>query len=192
MNINERGFWENETPEGHLHDEGLAESIYQFLKKEKVEGIFDIGCGDGYYTKYLNDRGIFSIPIDGNPHTAEFLANSLLFVVDLSKPIGSLFSPTDWAICLEVGEHIPQEYEEVFFDNIDKLNKKGIILSWAVKGQGGDGHVNCKDNDEVIKEMRRRGYNYDEAQTWKIRESAAMYPTPCYWFKQSLLVFRRR
>ena len=52
----------------------------------------------------------------------------------------------DWVISLEVGEHIPKEYENIFIENLHKNNIRGIVLSWAIKGQGGDGHVNEQDN----------------------------------------------
>jgi tryptophanyl-tRNA synthetase len=43
----------------------------------------------------------------------------------------------DWIISLEVALHIPEKYEAVYLDNILRHAKEGIILSWAVPGQGG-------------------------------------------------------
>ena len=37
---------------------------------------------------------------------------------------------------LEVGEHLPQEFENIFIHNLHNNNKSGILLSWAIKGQG--------------------------------------------------------
>ena len=43
---------------------------------------------------------------------------------------------------LEVGEHLPKEFEDIFINNLDNNNNYGIVLSWAIKGQGGYGHYN--------------------------------------------------
>lgn len=198
MRINEHGFWENETAEGHEHDEGLANALAEFFIKEKgdkrITNVMDIGCGDGYYTKFLNDYKSFTIichGFDGNPNTVQ-LAGPNSFVMDFSKP--TLLSEDhkyDWVLCLEVGEHIPAEYEDVFIKNIDKHNRYGVVLSWAVPGQGGDGHINCRPNAEIMHKMKDMGYYLDVVETPKLRKACAEYPKPCYWFRDTLMVFRR-
>ena len=50
---------------------------------------------------------------------------------------------------LEVAEHIPLENEEAYLDNCCKLCEIGCILSWALPGQGGLGHVNEQPNEYV-------------------------------------------
>ena len=35
-------------------------------------------------------------------------------------------------------------------DNLVRLSTKGIVLTWAVKGQGGHEHINTQNNDYVI------------------------------------------
>ncbi|WP_245562228.1 hypothetical protein [Niabella aurantiaca] len=57
-------------------------------------------------------------------------------------------------------------------------------MSWAIEGQGGDGHVNCRNNDYIIKEMRQRGFvEFEDAKLFL--RSMASYS----WFKNSLMVF---
>ena len=46
---------------------------------------------------------------------------------------------------MEVAEHIPQQYEQIFLDNLVRLAKEGIILSWGVPGQRGHSHINLKN-----------------------------------------------
>lgn len=190
MKISERGYWENETPEGHAHDEGLAKALAEFFTQNNTNEVFDFGCGTGYYSRVLRDEGIFSIPVDGNPYTAKFLHDALLCIADLSKPMH--FLPADWVLCLEVGEHIPEEFESTFFDNLDKHNRNGVVLSWAIPGQGGDGHVNCKTNEYIIDKMKFLGYEFDKESTNFLRESCAKYPKDGWWFRNTLMVFRRK
>lgn len=195
MKINERGFWENPTAEGHAHDEGIAKALVEFFRNQPksfpILFVVDVGCGDGFYTNYINANAkdeVMCWGMDGNPATIE-LAGPNTYVVDFTEPL--VWTTYDWVLCLEVGEHIPQEFEKVFLDNLDKLNKNGIILSWAVPGQGGDGHINCQTNEEVISKLKDYGYEFRPDESRQLREKSATFPTPCYWFRDTLMVFRR-
>lgn len=188
MKINEAGFWENNTAEGHEHDEGLAKVIVKFLQVNDADDVIDMGCGDGYYTNYINNFDIPCIAVDGNPHTANLVGRGV-FILDLSKKV--TIGKFSWVLSLEVGEHIPSDREAVFLENLNYHAIDGLILSWAVRGQGGDGHINCLDNWEVIEKIEALGFEMDIESTVNMRLACADYPTPCYWFKDTLMVFRR-
>ena len=53
----------------------------------------------------------------------------------------------DWALALEIMEHIPPKYEKTALDNIVRSARKGVVCSWAVPNQGGHAHVNELSND---------------------------------------------
>ena len=88
-------------------------------------------------------------------------------------------------LSLEVGEHIPAEFEDQFIDNITKHVKKTLIISWAIEGQGGSGHVNCRNNDYIIGQVTERGFKYNEKASNELRKAA----TNAFWFSYTLLVF---
>lgn len=188
MQINERGYWENNSREGHGGDWGLAKAILRFLKDEGDVAVVDIGCGDGFYVDILEKGGIPTIGYDGNPYTNDI--NKLCYTKDFTIPMLSNWR-YEWAICLEVGEHIPPQYEEIFIDNLTKCCTKGIILSWSIPEYGGDGHVNSLENAYVIERMFEKGFRVDVDATKNLRNSVAEYPTPCYWFRKTLMCFRR-
>ena len=192
MKINDKGIWENPTAEGHAHDDGLANALVEFFKKEEDPKanlkIMDIGCGDGFYSRKLYDNYFLVKAFDGNPNTPA-LTRGLGEVQDFTMPLD--LGARDWVLCLEVGEHIPHRYENTFIENLDRHNKKGIVLSWAVRGQKGDGHVNCLNNNEVIPMIERLGYELDAKASMKLRESCSLYPKDGYWFRDTLMVFRR-
>lgn len=210
MKINQKGYWENNTDEGHGVDRYLAIGLKDFFETEHSKSkyhqteskhihkltIADIGCGTGFYTKFLNTSDLLEcIGIDGNPYTKE-IAGPDFIIADLSKRINwsyeyeiGLYS---WALCLEVGEHIPAEFERNFIRNVCDIAEFGIVISWAVEGQGGDGHVNCRNNDYIISRFNRYGFNYDSDSTVLLRLSASEYPNSGWWFKNTLMVFRRR
>lgn len=59
--------------------------------------------------------------------------------VDASTPVE--MEPKDWVVSFEVGEHIDKAFEDIFIDNLVSLSTKGVVLSWAVEGQGGLNHM---------------------------------------------------
>ena len=83
-------------------------------------------------------------------------------------------------------ESIPKEYEEVFIRNLDRNNKMGIILSWAIEGQGGEGHVNERDNKYIKKIFSELGYINDISTEEYLRKDCDYS-----WFKKTTMVFRR-
>lgn len=193
MKINPRGYWENDTVEGHGHDENLAIGLFNFFKKNKplnskVIRIADLGCGDAYYTNFLSKCNCIIVDAyDGNPFTPQ-ITNGIGKVLDLSSPM--YIGKYDWVLSLEVGEHIPRQYENIFINNIVNTARLGIVLSWAVPLQGGDGHVNCRDNLYIERRFKELGFVLDMIHTDYLRDKASKYPNTGWWFKNTLMVFK--
>jgi hypothetical protein len=184
FNINERGFWESTDGEGHLHDSNLCQGLITILDFMNVKKIVDFGCGMGDYAKKIDSHGIACEAYDGNPNTVE-LTNGFGKVLDLSKEF-DLNLKFDAVISLEVGEHIPKEYESVFIDNLCRHSDKALIISWAIIGQGGDGHVNCQNNDYIIGELLKRNFKIDIIKSNFLRQVSYLP-----WFKNTIMVFEK-
>lgn len=184
MKINDKGFWENPTKEGHAHDSRLAGAILKMLKARKIDTLVDFGCGTGEYARFFRRHNMVVEAYDGNPWT-EQLTGGIGQVKDLSQRF-NLLKQFGCVMSLEVGEHIPAEFEQAFLDNLIKhsLEDGIIIISWAVPGQDGDGHVNCQTNDYIMQQMQDRGYYLDNTLTNQLRKAASLW-----WFKNSLMVF---
>lgn len=177
--IHERGYWlSQEEFKTHQFDKRLA---YEVARIFCVVTAVDIGCGNGQYTNFLNSKGIKCVGYDGSPSTPE-IAGKYCQVMDFSEPVD--IGQYDLVLSLEVGEHIPVEYEQDFIDNLCRAAKQYIVLSWAVIGQGGVGHVNCRNNDYIIRELGKRGFILDADSTERLRE-AAFLP----WFKNTIMAF---
>lgn len=134
--------------------------------------IIDVGCGSGDLLKELYDVGYSCLGIDG---VIPSRAHVPIRKVDLSKPIDkNAFDgvPRQWALCIEVGEHIAQEDESVFLDNLCWLGPMGIMCSWAIPGQRGRGHINCLSPEHVEEKMWGRGYRRDAFHTIVARDIA--------------------
>jgi 2-polyprenyl-3-methyl-5-hydroxy-6-metoxy-1,4-benzoquinol methylase len=196
LKILSNGAWEGKENLPHGVDEGLAKGLESFFMQNGIvinndfefTKIIDIGCGTGYYVNYLRNSGFDCTGFDGNPFTEE-ITNGLCKIADFSVPQNlGIFN---WVISLEVAEHIPSEFEDVFIDNLHRHNTEGMILSWSIPSFGGDGHVNPKDNEYVINKITNLGYVLDEDSTLILRNSCAEYPKSCWWFGHTLFVFRK-
>lgn len=186
--IDEKGHWINATLEGHYFDRELAFALARYLTENRQQNIVDLGCGPGWYVKTLREKGLTASGYDGNPYTpaisAETLADGTCCEqLDLSKPV-EFKQKFDTVLSLEVGEHIPDEYEQIFLDNLTKNSIHQVILSWAVEGQGGSGHVNCRNNDYVIAQMENRHFFIDVTASNYFRKRATLP-----WFKNTIMVF---
>lgn len=180
--IHPHGFWIGSG--GHCHDSNLAKALVRFFKEERASFVMDFGCGQGDYLKVFKAHGIACQGFDGNPNTY-VITQGLGSVLDLSVPV-KLNYLADWVLSLEVGEHLPKQYETIFLENIHRHNKKGVVLSWAIKGQGGDGHFNEQDNDYIKARMADYGYTNDLAAEVSLRAQAILP-----WFKNTIMVFRK-
>jgi len=185
LKINPHGYWEGKEAESeHKTDFQLAQAIANFFISQSADSIADFGCGMGEYVKVMIHNGLKCEGFDGNPDTL-LLTDGLGSVLDLSHPF-DLNCQFDWVMSLEVGEHLPKEYEDVFLDNLDRHAKVGIVLTWALKGQGGYGHFNEQDNEYIKEQMIKRGYENDLIAENILRNSSSFW-----WFKNTVMVFRR-
>lgn len=180
MKVSPTGAWL--SPGGHTFDPSMARAIVNVLTLCNVNSVIDIGCGDGSYTYFMSGAGLVCVGYDGNPHTC-MVTNGLCFNADFSEP--QYLGMHDAALCLEVGEHIPAQYETIFLDNICRHAEKAIILSWAIPGQGGVGHVNEHSNEYVIGRLADCGWKHDAQLSQELRDAAST----CYWFDDTVMVF---
>jgi SAM-dependent methyltransferase len=180
MTIHEHGYWIGAYPQAF--DSGLVTGLVELFKGKSV---VDFGCGAGLYVKHFRKHQIECDGFDGNPATPE-RSDGTCGVLDLAYPV-TLPLLYDWVLCLEVGEHIPAAYQETLLDTICKHAKEGVVLSWAIPGQIGVGHVNCLDNRVIVRAMAERGFVLDPAKSAKLRTLAKLP-----WFPNTVMVFNRK
>lgn len=167
---------------GHLYAEPLAAFAAQIFDPQKP--VFDLGCGTGTYCTYLDAAGFRVTGFEGAPDIGRVADYSEVHPLNLAHPF---YIGKAQVLCLEVGEHIPEMYEQTLLDNLARTTDGLLLLSWAVPGQPGNGHVNCKPNDYIIGEMERRGLLLDTEKTAAAR--SLDFGNMSY-FKNTVLVFR--
>lgn len=112
-------------------------------------------------------------------------AGGFVKFMDLSLP-QHLEQRFDWVMSLEVAEHIPHQFEHILLGNIARHAKEGVVLTWAVPGQGGHFHVNTQTNAYAIEQMRQLGFKHDAQQSQTFKDAAVLK-----WFKDTIMVFNR-
>lgn len=149
-------------------DEGLWTALRATLPP-RVR-VVDCGASVGKYVAALRMAGYFAVGVDATPNVGE-LSGGLVSYADLSRPL-VWEDPADWAMSIEVGEHIPAEYAATYLDNVAAAARRGLIVSWAVPGQRGRDHINCREPDWVAAQLAYRGWPVDVPATTRARDLA--------------------
>ena len=165
----------------HLIDVKFANHLAMLFLGKRV---LELGAGCGCYTHRLINSGADVTAFDGTANIAE-LTQGLVNPQDVTVPFlpGEQF---DYVLSLEVAEHIPPHLEGAFLDALTSHAREGIVLSWAVPGQRGDFHVNCRSNEHVAKQLSRRGWELNANATAVLRKKVGMF-----WFSNTAMIFAR-
>ena len=164
-------------------DRGFQRAIVKLLPVDEKITINDLGCGAGDYVAYFNLLGWCSHGYDGNSIT-DTLIPGFTHQRDFTQP---QVMGADVIMSLEVGEHIPKEFEQTFLDTVAFNAKSKVILSWAVPGQGGPGHVNEQPVEYIVDQMRERGWIPEWQVTASIRKECFFF-----WLRNNLVVYSRK
>lgn len=146
-------------------DGNLAVAIAALL--DPADSVIDLGAGVGLYVKALRTLGFDASGLDAITGIEELSGGAVCYA-DLAKPL--VTARHSWAICIEVGEHIPEEFEPIVLNNIANAATKGLVVSWATPGQRGRGHVNCRSPEYIIEALAQRGWELDRSATERTRE----------------------
>lgn len=184
------GAWKGRLAQDlHHHDPGLAAALAAFLAHQKPNRVIDMGCGLGEYVRAIRARGVACDGFDGHPWTSELTAGTCFCAdfadEDLLRRIKA--HSYDWCICLEVFEHVPQELERRLIQCLVAGARQGLVISVASPGQGGFGHVNEQSHEYITNALKAEGFEHDVKSQKRLRRYCTLQ-----WFKENLLVFRRR
>lgn len=179
------GIWDFGTAASeHCFDQALANFIVGYF--DPPTSTLDLGCGRASYLRAFHDAGWERLlGVDGTPGIAQLAHFPHIVEHDLCNRL-TLPRAYELVVCLEVGEHIPVEYEKCLLDNIVRHARRDILLSWAIEGQKGPGHINCRNNDYIIAEMAKRGFDYVPTTSNALRDHSSLP-----WFKNTLMYFTR-
>ena len=178
-------------------DIGIGRTIIKYLTPPGQGGkihLLDIGAGVGQYGCFLESENsnIVWQGYDGAENIESFTNNWVKWIDVTDKQHNTIEPPgfvADWIMSLEVGEHISPAATDSLLNLLDRHNRYGIIISWALPGQGGHSHINLKTNSEVIEALGKRGYFQDK---WCLDFQTEARNVAVYgWFRHTFMVFKR-
>jgi uncharacterized UPF0146 family protein len=168
-----------------------AEIITAVLIEEfSPKRIADIGAGCGVYAHAFAREGVEVLALDGTTPPPEHSFPIPVHVQDLTVPFQNIWDRFDFALCLEVAEHIPENLSDAFLDNLARFSDT-IVMSAAAPFQGGHHHVNEQPKRYWVKRLAERGYAYNRSRTGRIVERARVAPIPLMWMAQQMSVYEK-
>jgi len=153
-----------------------------YMSMLTVDSVVDIGCGRGVWGREFMRNGCRDVlGVDG-PYVTDpvipFMAH------DLREPL-VLDKEYDLAVCLEVAEHLPEEYADVLVQSLSDASDT-ILFGAAIPYQTGHGHVNCQWPSYWAEKFHQHGYAVDDFR-YKYWTDPRIEP----WYIQNTLLYIR-
>jgi SAM-dependent methyltransferase len=121
------------------------------------KSVLDLGCNSGQWLKWFKKFGVYAVGIDGDNMIPELVIPRHSFIVaDLTKEI-DLKGKFDLVLCLEVAEHLEEQYADTLVDTSIR-HSDTIFWSSATPNQGGWNHYNEQPLEYWIEKFKARGY----------------------------------
>ena len=149
---------------------------------------FDFGCSTGIYLKeiQINCPNTSTCGIEFSEDAVQNAVCPNVIQHDLTQPIKLNRAPETLGLCLEVLEHIGDQYWNPVLENL-VTNCDRLIFSAAAPGQGGTGHINCRPKIDWIKRFHSLGWVVDlDATKHLIHEMQQGYHMG--WFVNNVIV----
>jgi SAM-dependent methyltransferase len=124
---------------------GPMAAIPRIFSERLPKSVLDLGCGIGTWLKAFQNLGVGDIfGVDGVaiPDGSLLIDRSRFLVTDFTTPL-DLGRRFEWAICLEVAEHLPELAAPVLIGSLCR-HSDAILFSAAAPEQPGQHHVNCQ------------------------------------------------
>jgi glycosyltransferase involved in cell wall biosynthesis/2-polyprenyl-3-methyl-5-hydroxy-6-metoxy-1,4-benzoquinol methylase len=163
----------------------FADRLAVWVKQElNPSSLLDIGCGPGHFVDSFREHNINAkgIDVDDRVYGKEHLVYQSLFDITTEK--------ADVVVCMEVAEHIEQSLEDEVVSKVVSTVGKTLIWTAAAIGQGGIGHINCKNKADWAEQITKAGLvRNKEKENQLITDMKKGYHMR--WFTNNLLYYER-
>jgi len=136
----------------------------QLAQKFKLNSVVDFGCASGFYLEGFLKGGSsvrgFEYLYD---NAKSFMDKSVIDFIQYGNVMNRIdCGKFDCAISIEVAEHILPEKSAQFLDNLVNASNKLIMMTAATPGQKGTGHINEREREFWVNELKSRGFVWSE------------------------------
>lgn len=148
--------------------------------------VLDLGSGRGVWLNEWRRKGVETVlGVDGDYVSRDTLAiaGDEFLAADLTQPLntGRRF---DLAQSLEVGEHLPEEASVTLVGSLTAASDR-VLFSAAVKGQGGEHHVNEQPLAFWQELFEARGYRPFDCVRPVLRNNRSVAP----WYRYNAVLY---
>ena len=186
-----------ETPYDRAFYQGHEEGVYQsasiivplILSLFPFESVVDAGCGIGTWAGCFLENGVRDvIGIDGDYVDRSMLRipQERFFAHDLRMPV-QLNRRFQLAVCLEVGEHLPEARSRGLVNDLVSL-APCVLFSAALPGQGGTDHI----NEQYLSKWASLFATHDFVALDLIRHQIWNRGEVNWWYRQNIVLFAHK
>ena len=165
----------------------VAAAIQEVFNPSSVA---DLGCGCGVYSHLFKLKGAGVLSIDGALPPPEHSFPVEIVVRDLTVPFENTWGKFDLALCLEVAEHIPEDFSGVFLENLAAFSDR-LIMSAAPPDQGGHHHVNERPRRYWAQKLAGLGFAYNRRASGSVLKLLELERPPFMWMANHIGVYER-
>lgn len=132
-----------------------------------IKSVLDIGAGEGHAALYFANKGCTVFAMDND---AQAIRNAVYPVIKADLTAAPFHVTTDLVYMAEFVEHLPEAALSHLSDSLQRT--KWVVMTYAIPGNEGVGHVNLQDVDYWISWMNSIGFNIDSERTNAVRAKA--------------------
>lgn len=158
------------------------------LNEYNIKSIVDVGCGEGWSTKYFKDKGLDALGIEGSSIVIDGSPNKELLVkhdYTLGPYIPEKNYDAIWSC--EFVEHVEEKYVQNFLETFKVCKYVFMTYSEPKWSTGGYHHVNCKDQNYWNEKLSSVGFVWNEEKSKELRNIAK-----AKWIKPTLSIYYKK
>jgi cyclopropane fatty-acyl-phospholipid synthase-like methyltransferase len=180
-------------------DSSPYDEYYKCIKDtfllDEIASFCDVGCATGHLvSNMLNHCDSCGIEnFDYHKDNASEHVKECINIFDIRDKIEDDIQ-FDLVNCTEVAEHVDPKFLDIFLDNLKKLTKKYLILTWSsVYPENLDAppqHVSCLYFEDVKKLMECWGFEFDQEKTDRFLEESKKYKSFYGHWRESFSIWK--
>jgi hypothetical protein len=176
-------FFDDINQSVHSSARALIAALFPMLR---LQSVIDLGGGRGVWLaewQQAGTTGVLGVDGDYVDQTQLAVDKNPFMAADLTNPVktGRRF---DLAQSLEVGEHLPLSAAETLVDSLTTASDR-VLFSAAVKGQGGEFHVNEQPLAFWQELFEARGYHAYDCIRPHLKNDKTLAP----WYRYNSILY---
>jgi len=165
----------------------------------RPQSVIDWGCGCGFLLERLHEHGIADIHgVEGSKEAVPFWSERIKSKLAIDDILIHKVKVRkyDVAVCMEVGEHMEDEYSDALVVQVAGSVERLIWWTAAQPGQGGTNHINCRPLSYWEKKfIEQTDFKPEWELTYQMKQEMLKNQLLCIgypWFRDNLIIFVRK